>query len=471
MRGFTVASVEAVADGRRCTSPVGRRWRNNGAREGDSLTEDQVAPVVREGGHGASIIRVRGWSSGVSGRCEGATTVSRMADNTACMGQGAEKRGGDLRSRRQKADDGDGGEGREAVASKQRWRGRPCGQACACRKENAYVLNFSIDLHGLPNFLIKIRLAFVKLWLGMGNQELLDYFSTYAAVKARHSYGPNGHRGMSVLVFEASAMGYLEAERLHKHFAEQGTSRGAWEHPRRNLFSAGGKRQLYGYLARKEDLDTFNYHCQGKSQLKYELKSYQEMVVISMKQMNLDNQQLVWLKNEFVKKEKLSKTVEETFGMLTQKLRETMEENRIVRLRTKIQHQENKEEMDYQEHFFKEQMDKIHSATEEKERLFEKLQQEECAKAKHSDLNSGTTEEKKLRKEEIARFINNQAKGVEEFEAERDKLIKVHEEKKVELRRRYLEEEVKLEKEFDDALTKLMEKYSPATFQASRSSS
>ncbi|KAG6532292.1 hypothetical protein ZIOFF_006132 [Zingiber officinale] len=424
MRGFTVASVEAVADDRRCTSPVGRRWRKNGAREGDSPTEDQVAPVVREGGRGASIIRVRGWSSGVSGRCEGATTVSRMADNTACMGRGTEKRGGDPRSRRQKADDGDGGEG------------------------------------PMP-----------WLWLGMGNQELLDYFSTYAAVKARHSYGPNGHRGMSVLVFEASAMGYLEAERLHKHFAEQGTSRGAWEHPRRNLFSAGGKRQLYGYLARKEDLDTFNYHCQGKSQLKYELKSYQEMVVISMKQMNLDNQQLVWLKNEFVKKEKLSKTVEETFGMLTQKLRETMEENRIVRLRTKIQHQENKEEMDYQEHFFKEQMDKIHSATEEKERLFEKLQQEECAKAKHSDLNSGTTEEKKLRKEEIARFINNQAKGVEEFEAEREKLIKVHEEKKVELRRRYLEEEVKLEKEFDDALTKLMEKYSPATFQASRSSS
>lgn len=104
-------------------------------------------------------------------------------------------------------------------------------------------------------------------WLGMGNQELLDYFSTYEPVKARHSYGPNGHRGMSVLVFEATAMGYLKAERLHKHFAEQGTSRAAWEHPRKNLFSAGGKRQLYGYLSRKEDLDTFNYHCQGMSVL------------------------------------------------------------------------------------------------------------------------------------------------------------------------------------------------------------
>ncbi|XP_042441293.1 protein SUPPRESSOR OF GENE SILENCING 3 homolog [Zingiber officinale] len=308
-------------------------------------------------------------------------------------------------------------------------------------------------------------------WLGMGNQELLDYFSTYAPVKSRHSYGPNGHRGMSVLVFEATAMGYLEAERLHKHFAEQGTSRDAWEHPRKNLFCAGGKRQLYGYLARKEDLDTFNYHCQGKSRLKYELKSYQEMVVIPMKQMNEDNQELVWLKNKVIKQERRSKALEETFGVVTQKLRETMEENRIVRHRTKIQHQENKEEMDYQEHFFKEQMDKIHKVTEEKEQLFEKSQQEERAKAKHSDLNSGTTEEKKLRQEEIARFIDNQAKGVEEFLAEREKLIKAHEEKKVELRRQYLEEEVKMEKEFDGALTKLMEKYSPATFQASRSSS
>lgn len=83
----------------------------------------------------------------------------------------------------------------------------------------------------------------------------------------------------------------------------------------------------------------------GKSRLKYELRSYQEMVVIPMKQMNEDNQQLVWLKNKVIKQEKRSKAIEETFGVVTQKLRETMEENRIVRLRTKIQHQENKEEV------------------------------------------------------------------------------------------------------------------------------
>ena len=96
----------------------------------------------------------------------------------------------------------------------------------------------------------------------MGNQELLDYFRTYEAVKARHSYGPQGHRGMSILVFESSAMGYLEAERLQEHFIEEGTDREAWER-RRKLFYPGGQRQLYGFYATKEDMDVFNKHSQG----------------------------------------------------------------------------------------------------------------------------------------------------------------------------------------------------------------
>ena len=100
----------------------------------------------------------------------------------------------------------------------------------------------------------------------MGNQELLDYFSSYAAVKARHSYGPQGHRGMSILIFESSAIGYLEAERLHKHFAEQGTDREAWDR-RRVPFYPGGKRQLYGYMAVKDDMMLFNQHSQGSLSL------------------------------------------------------------------------------------------------------------------------------------------------------------------------------------------------------------
>lgn len=98
----------------------------------------------------------------------------------------------------------------------------------------------------------------------MGNQELLDYFSGYAAVRARHSYGPQGHRGMSVLIFESSGVGYMEAERLHKHFVDQGTDRNAWDR-RGALFYPGGRRQLYGFMAMKEDMESFNRHSQGSA--------------------------------------------------------------------------------------------------------------------------------------------------------------------------------------------------------------
>ena len=64
--------------------------------------------------------------------------------------------------------------------------------------------------HNIHNFLITLLVFMFTLdfvlciqWIGLGNQELLDYFSTYDAVRARHSYGPQGHRGMSVLIFEA----------------------------------------------------------------------------------------------------------------------------------------------------------------------------------------------------------------------------------------------------------------------------
>lgn len=111
-------------------------------------------------------------------------------------------------------------------------------------------------------FLTFSPLSGFSQWTGMGNQELLDYFSEYAAVRARHSYGPQGHRGMSVLIFEASAVGYLEAELLSKHFTDNGRDREAWQ--RNNMiFYQGGKRQLFGYMATKKDLDVFNQHSQG----------------------------------------------------------------------------------------------------------------------------------------------------------------------------------------------------------------
>ncbi|XP_059624505.1 protein SUPPRESSOR OF GENE SILENCING 3-like [Cornus florida] len=300
-------------------------------------------------------------------------------------------------------------------------------------------------------------------WLGMGNQELLDYFSSYHAVKARHSYGPQGHRGMSVLIFESSAMGYLEAERLDKHFKDQGTDREAWDR-HRVPFYPGGQRQLYGYMAEKADMDVFNQHSPGKSKLKFEMRSYQEMVVSQMKQMSEDNQQLVWFKNKVAKEQRHSKALEESFGILSEKLRKTSEENRIVRQRTKKHHEENKEEMDYLEQFFKEQLRVIQDARVAKEDSFERMQQQEREKVKQT--NTSNTSDHRQRVEEIAKFIEFQDKEMDEFVAEREKLLKDHELKKISMKKKHGEEELGLEREFDAELNRLMEKYSPKHMEA-----
>lgn len=298
-------------------------------------------------------------------------------------------------------------------------------------------------------------------WIGMGNQELVEYFSPYLPVKARHSYGPQGHRGMSVLIFEPSAKGYLDAERLHKHFIEQRTDRDAWNRVGRNLFYPGGKRQLYGFMALKEDLDIFNQHMQGKSKMKFEMKSYQEMVIDQIRQMSADNQQLSLLKNRVVKERNKAKAYEESLGKVCEKLRKTKEENRIVRQRTLMQHEENKEEMQMQEQFFKEQIKLLHETRDEKEENFERLQQEEREKMKQTNVGRSNTDEYRSRAEEVAKFIKFQEKEIAEFEVEREELIKVHEEKMVAMKQRHWEEEVKLEEEFNAELTRLMDKYSP----------
>jgi len=73
------------------------------------------------------------------------------------------------------------------------------------------------------------------------------------------------------------------------------------------------------------------------------------------------------------------------------------------------------------------------------------------------------------RKEHVQKFIDCHVKDVAKFEAERDELIKVHNEKKMRLKKEYTEKELELEKELDAALTGLMEKHKPDTFEASSS--
>ncbi|XP_068652306.1 protein SUPPRESSOR OF GENE SILENCING 3 homolog [Aristolochia californica] len=293
-------------------------------------------------------------------------------------------------------------------------------------------------------------------WIGMGNSELLDYFGLHQAVRARHSYGPQGHRGITVLLFEASAVGYHEAEHLHKQFQEQGTDRDAWEN-RRVLFYPGGKRQLYGYMARKEDLDHFNQHSQGKSRLKFQMVSYQEKVVGGMKQMSEENKQLIWLKNKDAER----KAFKETVGLMSNQLRIAKEEYHILRLRAKKQYEEIKEEMDNMEKFFNEKIADMLDAREAKEQAFDQALQEDRA-VELSNVGSGSSEDRKLRQEKIEKFINCQEKCVDEFEEEREKLEESYKAKRTEMKRRHYEEEMELEKGFDDDLNNLMEMYTEA---------
>ncbi|XVF68109.1 hypothetical protein PTKIN_Ptkin10aG0176700 [Pterospermum kingtungense] len=299
-------------------------------------------------------------------------------------------------------------------------------------------------------------------WTGMGNQELLNYFGSYAAVKARHSYGPQGHRGMSVLIFESSAAGYLEAARLHKHFKEQGRDRDAWDSSR-VPFCPGGKRQLYGYIAVKEDLDIFNRHSQGKSKLKFETRSYQEMVESQIKKINDDGQQLTRLKKKVGQEQQHSQVLAESLSRISEKLRQTAEENFIVKQQNRLQHEQNKEELGAKEQYFKEKINIIYQAIESKEDNFEKLKKAARERVKQStpNLTNNEDEYSATEMEEKMRSLKIQEKKIEEFDVEREKLMKGHQDRRLAITQKYWEELVELEEGFEKELTLLMEKYTP----------
>ncbi|GJV00422.1 protein suppressor of gene silencing 3 [Tanacetum coccineum] len=127
-------------------------------------------------------------------------------------------------------------------------------------------------------------------WIGMGPEKLLEYHKSSGAVQARHAFGPEGHKGISVLIFDTSAEGYAKAQLLSKKYECQSIGRANWDH-NPSLFHHSDSRQLYGYLATVEDLEDFNQDLPGKWKLTFELASYEEKVVSQCEQWNKDSQQ------------------------------------------------------------------------------------------------------------------------------------------------------------------------------------
>ncbi|GBG78421.1 hypothetical protein CBR_g26449 [Chara braunii] len=123
-------------------------------------------------------------------------------------------------------------------------------------------------------------------WVGMGSNELRPLFKQYVIEKEKHSYGPDGHRGMSALEFESTPAGYLAALDLDEHFRNEGKGRKEWESARRVLSGSvnndGSQKNLFGYLATEKDITEFNRHCSGKKNqraIKYNMVSRREMVI------------------------------------------------------------------------------------------------------------------------------------------------------------------------------------------------
>ncbi|KAG6783255.1 hypothetical protein POTOM_012700 [Populus tomentosa] len=154
--------------------------------------------------------------------------------------------------------------------------------------------------------------------IGITDQELLDLFRSYDAIEnVQQAYNSDGHCGMSILIFESSARGYLEAEHLDRHFADQGT---------------------------------------GESKLKYEIRLHQDMVC---RQMREDNNQLIWLKKRVAEELWRAETLEESNGIMRDRnaklveqlkdiRRERMEkakkETDVLRTKIKLLHERNMEE-------------------------------------------------------------------------------------------------------------------------------
>jgi hypothetical protein len=69
------------------------------------------------------------------------------------------------------------------------------------------------------------------------------------------------------------------------------------------------------------------------------------MVVLQMKQMSEENQQLHLMKNKMVKTEQYKKSVEESFCDLAQKYREIMAEKKVLIDRVGEKHSEHEEEV------------------------------------------------------------------------------------------------------------------------------
>ncbi|BAT86797.1 hypothetical protein LR48_Vigan09g270000 [Vigna angularis] len=202
-----------------------------------------------------------------------------------------------------------------------------------------------------------------------------------------------------------------------------------------NPFIACGKRQLYGYLDSKEDSDDFNRHSGGKPDLKFEMRSYQEMVESKINHINDDSRKLNNYKSLIAEEQVKSQVCVDSSCELSEKLSLRIEENHVDR--------QNKE-IDAEEKSFQDQIQVIAPKGDQSVKLQHAMQE----KAENTCQESVKKEENSQKYKEIM-----------QLGSEREKIMKIHEEKWLALKKKQWQELVELEKELENELTQLMDKY------------
>ncbi|KAL0362321.1 UNVERIFIED_CONTAM: protein SUPPRESSOR OFSILENCING 3 [Sesamum calycinum] len=150
-------------------------------------------------------------------------------------------------------------------------------------------------------------------------------YSSNHEYQASETMNDKWHQGISALIFDASAVGYTEAERLSKHF-EDTCGIGLLGKEREYLAILPGRKTLTVDAWQRSKIWTtltsiLKVHkCLGKSNLRHEMRSCQDMFLNQMKHMNEDNQQLIWFRNKVAEEQMSKKALEESYGILTEKL-------------------------------------------------------------------------------------------------------------------------------------------------------